>query len=345
MTRINLFRNTAVRNTSVLNTRNRRTPAIFDSIAWDSIAWGKINLGTTASPLVFAAILIVCSFTVGCSSDKPKTVSSTNQTPVTQTLPPAAASPTNPPPIPTTQASAKPVHKKVTRRSPTTVTYIDKTSGVSFQYPRRYALKTADAADKLISSDPVPVTFTLPGGVALAAVEIPEGVYPKTDLASASFDVSLNKALTEEQCGEFSQEKPSPVPTADGGPDAAAPSSDLASSKPPSSKLPQSKLKVMIGDMELQSTETLASVGTGQEAAKYYHAFENGTCYEFALKIATTGVETDEGGKHVDRDEIFKKLETILATVKISPVKESAETASLPAASTSTATTPATPAQ
>lgn len=335
MTHINVFR------TTVCKTPTRRTPAILDSIAW-----GKINLGTTASPLVFAAILIVCSFTVGCSSDKPKTVRSTNQTPVTHTPSPAAVSPTTVPPIPTTQASAKPVHKKITRRSPVTVTYIDKNSGVSFQYPRKYALKTGDAADKLISSDPVPMNFMQPGGVALAAVEIPEGIYPKTDLASASFDVSLNKALTEEQCGEFSEPKPSPVPNAAAGQDAVAASSELPSSQLPSSKLPPSKLpsKLMIGDMELQSTETLASVGTGQEAAKYYHAFENGTCYEFALKVATTGVETDEGGKQVDRDEIFKRLDTILATVKIGPVKESAVTASLPAASSSTAT-PATPAQ
>ena len=45
-------------------------------------------------------------------------------------------------------AAAKPVHKKTVRKAAPTVTYDDKTSGVSFQYPRRYSLKTGEAADK-----------------------------------------------------------------------------------------------------------------------------------------------------------------------------------------------------
>ena len=35
--------------------------------------------GNNASTLFFAAVLIVCSVTVGCSSDKPKPVTSNNQ--------------------------------------------------------------------------------------------------------------------------------------------------------------------------------------------------------------------------------------------------------------------------
>jgi len=141
-----------------------------------------------------------------------------------------------------------------------------------------------------------------PGGVAIAAVTLPTSVYPNGDLAAAFFDVSVNKALTAEQCGEFSEAKP--TTPADG----TAPATAQAS-------------KLMIGDMELQSSETLASQGAREERAKYYHGFENGTCYEFALKVATTGVET-EGGKHVDSKEVFQRLEKILATVKITPTTE-----------------------
>jgi hypothetical protein len=317
MTRINLFRNTAVRSTLF-----RNTPAMLNSIAW-----GKINLGTTASPFVFAAILIICSLAVGCSSEKPKTESSTNQLPATQSTPPVATSTPTPVPIATIQAPAKPVHKKVVRKAPATVTYADKNSGVSFQYPRKYALKTGDAADELLSSGPVPMDFVQPGGGAIAAVLLPEGAYPKSDLASAFFDVSVNKTLTSEQCGEFSEANTSPATPVEGTGKPAASTS-----------------KMMINDMELQSTETLSTDGSRKEASKYYHAFENGACYEFALKVATIGVETDEGGKHVDRDEIFKRLEKILATVKIKPVKDTEVTASAPAAQTSTAV-PATPAQ
>lgn len=302
MTRINLFRiNPSTRNAT---------------------AWGKNILANNAGALVFAALLMVCSVAVGCSSDKPKNTISTNQSPMTQMPQTPAVSPTTTPvaaaPV---QAAAKPVHKKVVRKTPVTATYADNTSGVSFQYPRRYELKTGDDAGEMISSTLSPMDFVQPGGVTLAVVALPQTAYPNSDLARAFFNVSLNKSLTAEQCGEFSGQ-PASVTSAD----AAAPATPRA-------------VKLMIGDMELQSAETLASQGTREEASKYFHVFENGACYEFALKVATTEVETEGGAKQVDRDEVFKKLEKILATVKIHPVEAAAVTASAPT------TVPATPAQ
>jgi hypothetical protein len=315
MTRINLVRTMPLRITPF-----RISPATLDSVAW-----GKINLGTTASPLVFAAILIVCALAVGCSSEKPKTESSTSQS-MTQPTQPAVTTPVSGP-APVTQAAAKPVHKKVVRRAPATVTYADKTTGLSFQYPRKYALKTGDAANELVSSSPTPMDFVQPGGVAIAAVTVPEGAYPKSDLASAFFDVSVNKSLTAEQCGEFSVPQATPAGPVD---PAVKPTAE-----------PSKASKLMIGDMELQSSETVASQGAKEQASKYYHVFENGSCYEFALHVATTGGETDEGGKHVERDEVFKRLEKILATVKINPVAAPDVTAS----DMSAPATPTTPAQ
>jgi hypothetical protein len=308
MTRINLFRNNACRSTF------RNTPETCDSVTW-----GKTNFDKTSSTLGFAAILMVCALAVGCSSDKPV---STNNQPAIQPTAPAVTTPVSAP-APVMQAEAKAVHKKIVRKAPVTLAYSDKTSGLSFQYPRRYALKTGVAADKLVSAETVPMDFVQPGGVAIAAVAMPESVYPKSDLASAFFNVSVNKALTEEQCGEFSEAKPA-TPA-----DAAAPAT-----VPPS--------KLMIGDMELQSSETVARNGSLEEESKYFHVFENGACYEFALKVAT-GVESDEGGKRVDRDEVFKRLEKILSTVKIGPTAE--VTASAPAAPAVPTTAAATPAQ
>ena len=116
-----------------------------------------------------------------------------------------------------------------------TVTYEDKASGVSFRYPRKDSLETGDAANQLISSDTVPMDFVQPGGVAIAAVTLPTSVYPNGDLAAAFFNVSVNKTMTEEQCGKFSDAKPAtPV-------DPEAPASATVQ---PS--------KLMVGDMELQ---------------------------------------------------------------------------------------------
>jgi hypothetical protein len=312
----------------------------------DSIAWGKLNLGTTASPLVFAAVLIVCSLAVGCTSEKPKTETSTQ--PIAQSTPPVTTASVSTP-APVAQAEPKPVHKKVVRRAPATVAYADKTTGLSFQYPRKFALKTGDGADKLVSSDPVPMNFVQPGGVALVAVMIPEGAYPKSDLAAAFFDVSMNKSLTAEQCGGFSISKPTPIVEADSAVQPAtqpddSPKPSSPPSEPPSTLSSKQSPKLMIGDMELQSTETLTSQGTGAEASKYYHVFENGSCYEFALKVATTGGETDEGGKHVDRDEVFDRLEKILASVRINPVETTPEVTADGSGSTPTSSSP-TPAQ
>ncbi len=320
MNRINLFRKTAVRSTTFPD-----TPA-----ALESFTWGKINFEKTASTLVFAALLIVCSIAVGCSSDKAQPASSNNQPAMTSPTPSAVTTPTSPAPV--LQAAAKPVHKKIVRKAPATVSYADKTSGVSFEYPRKYSLKTGEAADKLVSSDPMPMDFVQPGGVALAAVAVPESAYPKSDLGSAFFDVTMNKGLTAEQCGQFSEAKPEvavdPAPT---DPVAAAAPAVPAVVKP---------AKLMIGDMELVSSETLASQGTREEASRYYHVFENGACYEFALKVTTTEIDNQGGATHVDRGEVFKRLEKILATVKIAPAAE--VTASAPAAaSTTVAATPA----
>jgi hypothetical protein len=287
-----------------------------DPARLDSLVWGKTNFDKTASTLAFAGLLIVCSVAVGCSSDKPKTANSTNQVAMTQPMPPITTTPTNGPDA--AALAAKPVHKKVVRKAPVIVTYADKASGISFQYPRKYSLETGEAANQLVASDPVPMNFVQPGGVAIAAVTLPTSVYPNGDLAAAFFDVSVNKALTAEQCGEFSEAKP--TTPADGTAPAGAQHS-----------------KRMIGDMELQSSETLASQGTREEASKYYHVFGNGACYEFALKVATTGVES-EGGKHVDNKDVFQRLERILASVKITPAaEETASTPVTPAAATAPA--------
>ena len=298
MTRTNLFRTTPFRT----------TPSTVHSVARDK---SNLNLDTT-SALVFAALLIACSFAVGCSSEKPKPVASTNESPITQPTPPVSTMQTTA--IPTLQAAIQRVHKKIVHKAPVTLTYADTTSGVSFQYPRKYALETGDAAAELVSASSIPMDFVQPGGVALAAVSLPDSTYPGSDLASAFFNVSVNKTVTADQCNEFSVPRPDPAFPADPAIRATA-----QLSTPPISKL-------MIGDMELQSAETDAggqtSNGPREEASKYYHVFQNGGGYEFSLKVATKKRDSasESTTKPVDREEVFHRLEKILATVRINSV-------------------------
>src|ERR1700757_3531984 len=202
------------------------------------LTWGR-----NASALVFAAVLIIVSVTVGCSSDNPKPVSSNNQIPVTQ---PQSQPQMQSTPAPVMQAENKPAPKKspVQHKKPATVNYTKKTYGVTFEYPRRYAIETGNAATELLASNPVAMNFVQPGGVALAAVELPETGFANTDFSSAFFNVSVNKTLTPDPCGEFAvpqprtakTEQPDPaVVSTEAAPKQDSATSDSASTQPAAS--------------------------------------------------------------------------------------------------------------
>jgi hypothetical protein len=305
------------------------------------VAWDK-----TTSALIFAAVLITCSVTVGCSSDKPKPVSSNNQIPVTQ---PQSQPQMQPMPAPVVQAESKPAPKKpVVHKKPATVNYTDKTYGVTFEYPRRYAIETGNAATELLMSNPVPMNFVQPGGMALAAVELPETGFVNTDFSSAFFNVSVHKSLTADQCSEFAvpQSKletksdtaaqSTEVAKQDAAPKSDAQPATSTATKP--STEPASNSKLILGDMELRATEAVSGEGTRQSDSKHFHIYQNGACYEFALNV-TTDASAEGLVKHVDRDKVFNRLEQILSTVKINPVTPEV-TAEVP-----TPAVPETPAQ
>jgi hypothetical protein len=273
---------------------------------------------------------------------------------------------------------AKPAPKKVVKKRPATVTYADQSYGVTFEYPRKYGLETGNAATELVASSPLPMNFVMPGGVALAAVELPETAFADTDLSAAYFNVSVNKDVTAEQCGEFAVPQPKVVPSPDATeapaltastpspaeqngrastttvatptPVTSAPATSTAVSSTPAistsaiSATATSTSKLMLGDMELQSAEAVAGEGNQQSDTKYFHVFQNGGCYEFALNVTTMAHETEGTMKHVDRDKVFNRLAAIMATVKINPVAAPEVTASAPPTSAPPAA-PATPAQ
>ncbi len=311
----------------------------------NSLAWGR-----NASALVFAGVLIVCSIAVGCSSEKPKPLTSNNQIPAPQPQPQPMSS------MPVAQVENKPAPKKpVVRKRPATVNYADKTYGITFEYPRRYAIETGDAATQLIMSNPIPMNFVQPGGVALAAVELPETNYVNTDFSSAFFNVSVHKTLTADQCGQFAVPAPkspakpedtqvssevrneiaktdSPKTNAANQDSTVKSDSALASSGSIAKTAPDSG-KLLIGDMELRATEAVSGEGARQSDSKYFHIYQNGACYEFALNITTDASE--EGlVKHVDRDKVFNRLEQILSTVKINPIAEDVKAETQPPAET-----------
>ena len=96
----------------------------------------------------------------------------------------------------------------------------------------------------------------------------------------------------------------------------------------------------MLGDLELRATEAVSGEGTRQSDSKYFHVYQNGSCYEFALNV-TTDASAEGLVKHVDRDKVFNRLEQILATVKIDAQKAAAPEATAETAAPTPAATPA----
>ena len=253
--------------------------------------------------LLVAAMVAVASGSFllvanGCSKETEK---SAIVAPSSQTSQPAQISPT--PTAPSTPAASQPAKpKKSPKKRPATVAYKDPTYGISFRYPRKFTLKTGDDATlELNGVGPVPMNFVHPGGVPVAAVKLPDGAYPGTDLTAAFFNVSVNRSLTATECAQFTLTQ----------------AGDTEDGPVPASK-------VTVGGVEFDEMEAVAEEGRKQADAKYYHLFENGACYEFTMGLGTEdGTEagadagTEDHTAPVNRDEVFHRLEKILATVKI----------------------------
>jgi hypothetical protein len=201
---------------------------------------------------------------------------------------------------PTTAASPAPI-KRTPKKRPSNVTYSDANSGVSFLYPRKFALASGDKAQPQLAAvgmNDVPMNFVQPGGVAVATVALPGDSYPGTDFASAFFNVNVNRSVSEQECGHFAFVD---TRNADGEPVDAE--------------------KVKIGSTDMEMTSDFSANAIKQAETQYYHSYENGACYEYVLGMGTAGYGTKDGIEPVNRDEVFAKLEKILATVKINTVE------------------------
>jgi hypothetical protein len=256
--------------------------------------------------------------TSGCSKAAKTTIAAPTTQASNQPVMPAPA-----PAVPSKPAVKKPV-KKAARAKIPVATYRNADYGISFRYPKYDSLKEGEEAKvEWTGLGPVPMNFSQPGGLTLSAVELPNGLYPGTDFSGAFFNASVAPKLTAEQCEQF-----------------ASPDASAVADKP------SSPAKVKIGKTEFSEMETLS--GDARQAdAKYYHVFQNGTCYEFTLGMQTASGNADGNGDEettpVNRNQVFHKLEWILATVKLdapaTPEASGTDAATTAAAATTPAST------
>jgi hypothetical protein len=266
-----------------------------------------------AGSALAGALLGVFLLESGCSksSDKVAAISA-----------PASYSPPAvvPSTLPATPAVVAPTPKKKTRQHKLAAsTYNNPTYGVSFRYPKHDSLKEGDKASlELEGLGPVEMNFVQPGGTPVSAVELPGKSFTGTDFNSAFFNVSVNSKVTQEECEQFAFPQGSET-------DPVAPS------------------KAKVGATEFQTLEGFADENAKQADVKYYHVFQNGSCYEFALGLETNlempkvEGQTVYAMKPVNHNEVFRQLNWMLSTVKIMPPavqeKASPEVAAEPSAS------------
>jgi hypothetical protein len=272
-------------------------------------SWSRQQKIAMIAGFVILGILIALS---ACSKQAPKPALVGISSPDTQTSTAAAA----PTPM-ATPALAVPVAKKKThkKRPAAIVTYSDPKTGVSFSYPRKYELASGDKIQPAIEGlGPVPMNFAQPGGASVAMVAVPPTTYPGTDFTTAFFHVNVNRSLSEKECSEFAFMDAS---NADGEPVDAE--------------------KRRVGSAYMEKTSNFAGDAMKQAETQYYHRYEEGACYEFVLGLGTARYGTEDGVEPVNHDEVFAKLEKILASVKIQPVEQEQVVAKTPTATEETA--------
>ena len=253
------------------------------------------TVGALGALAMFVVVIVIAS----CSrSNKPVAVQQPIQ-PATQVSAPAVTVPATVPAPVVAQVKAK-----TKKHRAATLSYVNPEYGISLNFPRNYLLKTGkEMQGASETTETARMDFVHPGGVTLADVKLPDNSYPGTDFKSAFLNVSVNPGMTSEDCTQFAF----PDPAAGGDASAQVKST------------PAKPSKVKIGAIEFDQVESSEAAAMKQTDAKYYHVFSNRTCYEFALGIGTESDGNVEGTTPIDREQVFGKLEKILATVKLQP--------------------------
>lgn len=240
-------------------------------------------------PILLVITLAAAASAVGCSSNRPAK-------PASQPME-ANAQPASVQSVALSTPQAPPRNEsKAARPKPSAsklITYRSRDYGISFTYPWQYAYVSGKSVGRdesqAASSD---------DRLTLARVEVPKGFYPDTDFESGVLTVSLNQSLDEAGCYATL-----------GGTQGAEPQRRTINSVP------------------FRWTETEEGGHGKAVKQRTYLTFANDTCYQLQAVVKTS----NEGAlaRDLDPDQVLRRLDAIIQTVKLSGVAATDPVASL----------------
>lgn len=145
--------------------------------------------------------------------------------------------------------------------------YHNPSYGVSFRYPRTYALDSLDEDAEAVPESPTLKTqqqldAEQPGALLLATIEIPADAYPNTTFVEGHLQFAVNPQSSAESC--------------------------RALVAPPDSDWPGATDQTIIQGIPFYWRDRGAITPDAIVAGRDYAGFSAGACYEFFLEVAAT---------------------------------------------------------
>jgi hypothetical protein len=206
-----------------------------------------------------------------------------------------------------TNLARQPVARPAPRES-ATVAFSSPEYGVTFHYPRSYALREEEAEDggsaqnaaEEESREDLPGVRTAaelkseqPGTILLATLVVPDDAYPNTNFVGGSVQFGVNTYETSQSCRE--------LPTARLGDASGATGAATA------------------GSVAFSWAESDEGAGSTEFFERDYAGFSNRACYEFFVRVGVGPGDADDQLKPANQKKILAQLEKIVTSLQVQP--------------------------
>jgi hypothetical protein len=174
--------------------------------------------------------------------------------------------------------------------------YHDSDYGVSFRYPRNFALmeqSRADSSDSSVAEAQQNLAASQLGSVLVATVSMPADSYPNTNFRGGTLQLLANPEATPEICRTFAASDPDGHGTT-------------------------GTISVRGINFDWHDRGS-AGGGTGYDNREYA-GFSAGVCYVFRIELVVSGsIDPDYGIKAADLPKIMGVLEKIVSSFQVNP--------------------------